>query len=239
MHLQSAPATRKTPGGTAQEVRDSHAARTVPFRREVVVMDKTVYDETVELLRTVQASLDDPHELQRRVDRELERQTHREIESAMAYHEAGHAVVACALGQDVSWIGIDDAAGEDWGGRMSHSGPLAPGQRAWASDELAIALAGKCAGAMRAAALELPMDGELPPCVPWADSNGDWLHRILENAPYRQPDAEVDSDEGSAATLLLEVPDDEREEALHKAHATVREILEREWVDVEAIASCL
>jgi ATP-dependent Zn protease len=65
--------------------------------------------------------------------------------TATAYHEAGHAVVALAVGRPVHKVSIRPKA--DWLGRCEFRKPLVRPSDDWLEDEILIALAGLAAEA--------------------------------------------------------------------------------------------
>jgi hypothetical protein len=155
------------------------------------------------------------------------------IRTVVAYHGAGRAVVAAALGHDVYDIAVCDG-----GGRVSHR-PRGDGARD-ADTELVILVAGPRAE-RRAAALM----SEAPDWWPCDDEVDVWLAtmRDLESgAVVYAPDAYgawPDNDALALAWILGPVPDCERVDKLDDARCSAAEILAREWADVEAVAGCL
>lgn len=155
------------------------------------------------------------------------------ISTVVAYHAAGRAAVAAALGQDVHGISVHDG-----GDCVSHR---PPGDDERDPDtELVILVAGPCAERKLAALVSGALET-------WpGDSDAEiWLDTIRDlesGALVYQPDADgrwPDNDSLALAWTLGGVPDCERRRKLDDGRRGAEEILGREWSDVEAIAGCL
>ena len=155
------------------------------------------------------------------------------IRTVVAYHAAGRAVVAAALGHDVCEIAVQD--GVDC---VSHSPP--EDHERDPDIELVILVAGQCAERQVVAL----MSGALET---WpGDRDTDiWLETIRDlesGAVIYGPDPAgcwPDNDALALAWALGPVPDCERRHKLDAGRCSAREILTREWGDVEVIAECL
>jgi hypothetical protein len=155
------------------------------------------------------------------------------IRTVVAYHGAGRAVAAAALGHDVYDIAVCDARTE-----VSHR-PCGEGPRD-AESELVILLAGPRAERRAAALMREPLDW-------WAcgDDADVWLATVRDlesGAVVYAPCARgfwPDNDALALAWIMEQVPDCEREDRLDDARCSAAEILAREWREVEAVARCL
>jgi hypothetical protein len=155
------------------------------------------------------------------------------MRTVVAYHAAGCAVVAAALGHDVYEIAVCDG-----GGDVSHR-PRGDAARD-ADAELVILVAGARAERRAAALMDAAPDW-------WAcgDDADAWLAtlRDLESgAVVYAPCAKgvwPDNDALALAWILGPLPDCDRQGKLDDARCSAAEILAREWCEVEAIALCL
>lgn len=133
---------------------------------------------------------------------------------AAAHHEAGHAIVAAAVGLDVYAIWIDD----EGLGEVRHKGHVSEGA------ELAVAIAGTCAESIL--------------CGDDRDSVRELLKNVLwalEEGEDAMPCDAVDM----AHALRKCHSDGQMEERLQRARDFARNVLSSEWVDVQVIAGCI
>jgi hypothetical protein len=157
----------------------------------------------------------------------------RATQAVTAYHEAGHAVVASELGQDVYSIVVDEKDGA-----VCHR---PRGEEPGLEDRLSIVLAGSCAEAM---AVMTDLSGMPQLFEHWRDADDlqYWLDKVRDIIKCRSTltGIEGDADEWKAAEIVFGVvPDGGLGRVLGRARDRARAILSREWADVQVIAECI
>ncbi|MHB1539000.1 MAG: hypothetical protein ACYCUM_13920 [Solirubrobacteraceae bacterium] len=135
---------------------------------------------------------------------------------AAAYHAAGHAIAAAAIGLDVCGCYLDD----DCVGAVHYHGEAQPAER------LAVVLAGRAAQAI---AFD---DDDFDSAERWHDAVNDDLEELGSGGVD-----EVIDDVRQAALLTDRVAP--IQEALHDARTFARRLLRENWRDVEAVAESL
>ncbi len=155
------------------------------------------------------------------------------ITALVAYHGAGRAVVASALGQEVFGMSVQDGTDSVW-----HGPP--EGHERDPDVELVILLAGRCAESELTTLVSHALE-----TWPGERDVDIWLETIrdLESGTLIYcPDADGRWPENDALALawaLGPVADCERLHKLDAGRRSAHEILAREWGNVEAIAECL